>query len=617
MKKVEKTKQNIGVTSLDEHTRKKLFNEFVEAGGEVINEKEERKLSDFDRDLQKRFRNRLEAEKKQNKFQYTDINAQKKTSPKYPLETKEKIKPASQSFNINEISQFRLILQRFRIRLRLFLMNVADFTGYYFMPKFIKKYDEEYNPCLLSMQTIYFNIFKQNMRNGQRIIDSLDKIHPVYFELIELLSNVYDRTTSNEILEHFYNFPDVPQEIKELREPFTKIFRKLYPLNQHKDLILIALDRALKLQNRLEKEKFTFFTSNKRKVKNNIYIIFNKLYPRLYWLMCCYEKRIFISDKDIEDTISIFPEDMPGKRKKSPPKTFDLQFDDNLSFKDDGKEKAEDQNEVIPDPVQKGLELMSKIDIEKSGEIYTKNRIFKNVNTKDKIYIANLLFNEFDIEFSFILTTNKIKYNTIFKSSDNLDFKNKFANIYNEIGKCKNRLLDYANTLAAFDKLKSEKPISSTQFIEYSNRLSALNKEKNHIAAEARAQIKMFMEKLCRELKTLIDDMNSGKNIVVNPEDIISFETAIEGDKIINNKNVCEAIDCAYNYAMAFIYRLSLEGDLCGNPEFNEGEETIFDSNLLKEKQEIKERPPVEERMIKNNQKQKKDSILKELDDLL
>jgi hypothetical protein len=234
MKKIEKTKQNIGVTSLDESTRKKLFNEFIEAGGEVINEKEEQRLTDFDKNLQKRYKIKLEAEKNQNKLQYTDADTQKTQASKYQSESKQKNKSV-QSVNIDDISQLRLMIQRLSIRLRLFFMNVTDFTGYYFALNFLKKFDEEYNSCLLSMQTTYFNIFKQNIRNGQRIIESLDKIHPVYFETIELLSNIFDRTTSNEVLEHYNNFPDVPQETKELIEPLTKIFRKLYPLNQHKE----------------------------------------------------------------------------------------------------------------------------------------------------------------------------------------------------------------------------------------------------------------------------------------------------------------------------------------------------------------------------------------------
>ena len=614
MKKIDKTKENIGVSSLDDYTRKKLFNEFVEAGGEIIDEKEERQLKEFDRDLKLRYSYKLEAEKSNNKY----TESPKKTTAKYTSEKKEKNKSESQQYNVNEISKFRLLTQRFTIRLRLFFMSVTDFSGYYFSYNFLKKFEEEYNSCLLSMQTTYFNIFKQNLRNGQRIIESLDKIHPVYFELIELLSNIFDRTTSNQILEHYYNFPDVQQETKEIREPLTRIFRKLHPLYLNKDLILNGLERALTIQSRLEKIKFTNFHSKKRKIKNNIYIIFNKLYPRLFWLMCNYEKRIFLSNRDLEDTITIFAEDCPGRRKKNAPKTLDMSVIENASLNDmQSAETKGELKETIPDQVKKGLEIMCKIDLKKNSEIYRRNRIYNTINLKDKVFITNVLFNEFDNEFSFLLTTKKIKYNTIYKSTDNLDYKNKFINIYNEMGKCKTGFIDYANALAAFNKLKLEKPISSTQFIEYSNRLTALNKEKEHIGSNARNNVKVFMERLCKELKHIIEDMNIARSIIINPEDLITFETEIEGDKILNNKDISEAIIFMYNYAEAFIYRLGIDGDLSGSTEFGEGEQNIIDSDIFKENPQSDKRPVIEERLLKEKESQKKISVLNELDDLL
>ncbi len=619
MKKIEKTKQNIGVSSLDEAERKKLFNEFIEAGGEIITEKEERRLSEFEHDLQIRNRIKLESEKNKNKNRYPDPDTQNKPVVKSQTGSKQKNKSV-QTINIYEVSRFRLMIQRIIIRSRLFFMNVTDFSGYYFTLNFLRKFDDEYNPCLLSMQTTFFNLFKQNIRNGQRIIDSLDKIHPVYFETIELLSNLFDRTISNEILEHYNNFPDVPQETKELRELLTKIFRKLFPLSRYKDLILTGMERALTLQTRLEKKKFTFFHANKRKVKNNLYIIFNKLYPRLLWLMCSYEKRIFLSDGDIEETISIPPEYMPGRRKRSAPKTFDMSSINNLSLNGAEKQEKEKPGEpkaAFPDPVKQGLDLMCKINMEKCSEIFIKNRLFKSLNLRDKIFVTGLLLNEFDREFSFILTTNKIKYNTIFKSTDNIDYKNKFANIYNEIGKCKNRFLGYAEAVAAYDKLKLEKPISSTQYIEYSNRLSALNKEKNQVGSEARFHAKIFMEKLCKELKTLVDDNYKTRDIIINPDDILTFETAIEGEKILNQKKIYEAVNYAYNYASAFIYRLSLDGDLSGGTEYADGEETIFDSGIFKESQQLKENSGIKEDILKEKETPKKQNILKELDDLM
>lgn len=172
-----------------------------------------------------------------------------------------------------------------------------------------------------------------------------------------------------------------------------------------------------------------------------------------------------------------------------------------------------------------------------------------------------------------------------------------------------NRIQDYASTLAAFEKLKREKPISNSQFIEYSNRLSALEKERNQTGDNTRIYISAFFEKLCRELKILIEDMERANSIIINPDDIIIFETAIEGDKKLNAKNVREILNITYDYATAFIYRLNPGGDLSGSINFVEDNEKQVNTNISKENKRNNEK----------NQKEAKtkESILKELDDLL
>jgi hypothetical protein len=614
MKKIDKTKQNIGISKLDEQTRKKLYNDFVEAGGEVIIEKEEHGFTDFNRDTQKKFKQQTEQSRKQTKtsqdnsdYNYTAYKSLKNTPD---IKVKNNLPKTS---NNTEISQFRLSIQRLIIRLRLFFMNVADFTGYYFTVKFLEKYDTEYKSSLLYMQATYINTFKQNLRNGQRIIDYLDNMHPIYVELIELLSNVFDRTTANEILEHYNNFPDVSQDINELREPFTRIFRKLHPLYPYKELILTGLEKAMSIQSRMENLKSSFYSVNRKKVKRSIYTIFDIFYKRLFWLMCHYEKRIFLSDKDVESSMSISAEDSPGRRKRNVSKPFELSFNEDGVFNDikgtELNEKVEERTEDLSNHIKSGLELMNKIDMDKSYEISGKNRIFKIVNKNDKIFITNILFDEFDREFSFILTTNKIKFNTISKSSGDMDYKSKFVSIYNEIGKCKNRIQDYASTLAAFEKLKREKPISNSQYIEYSNRLSALEKERNQTGDNTRIYINGFFEKLLKELKMLIEDMDGAKSIIINPDDIIIFETAIEGEKKLNAKNVREILNYTYDYAMAFIYRLNPGGDLSGSIEFIEENEKELKTDISKQNKRI-------DGKNKKEAKTKK-SILGELDDLL
>ena len=158
------------------------------------------------------------------------------------------------------------------------------------------------------------------------------------------------------------------------------------------------------------------------------------------------------------------------------------------------------------------------------------------------------------------------------------------SDIYNKIDRSTDSLKEYASILRVYQKISREKPISNTQYIEYSNQLTAIEKERNETSKNARLHIKEFMEKLCIELKSLINDMQGPRNIIANPQNRIILDTEIEGEKKINGKKVFDAFSIIYNYAMALIYRLSPEGDLYRGLEFKEGEKKYIDSKIYDDK---------------------------------
>ena len=196
-------------------------------------------------------------------------------------------------------------------------------------------------------------------------------------------------------------------------------------------------------------------------------------------------------------------------------------------------------------------------------------------------------------------------------SSGKLDYKTRLSDLYIELRKCIDRLNEYAYIFSTIEKASREKPISNQQYIEYSNRLNALDKEKSNTGRDARMVVKRFLEKLCDELKALINDIQNAQRIIINPQDRIDFETNIEGDKKLNKKSVHQAINITYLFASALLYRLGPEGDLSGGLEFQEGEKTIFNSNTS-----IKDEATLDDRRQKIGSLSKK-SILNELEDFI
>lgn len=572
---IDKTKENIGVSGLDEHTRKDLYNKFIEAGGQVIEEKRNRIYTEFDREKQKQFLKEFERQKKKNS---RETRKQKK------LEEAARLQLFKQSRDKkHEPGPFSLFIDRIYIRLKLVMMGVIEFNGNFLKTKFLDHLDTEYKRALNEMQLIFIDLFQQNEHTGKRIISQLDRLDPINYELCELMAGVFDRSTIIKLLEHYTSYPSVPQRAVEIKDPVISILKKLYPLYRYRELIKFSFEKAFKIKEQYDKNKSSGYPFQKRELKNNLYVIFEKLYPRLYWLICHFQGRILMPGS-LERIISVSAEDKPGRREKEDEGAkFELPFIEDDGDATDTEEQNEEREDELSGPEKRGLELIKKLDLQKQREAYDRDGLFRDIDENDKILIIYLLFLEFDHEYSFLLTTNKIKFNIVAGPSEKKDYKISLVTIYNTIGKCYDRFKIYADTMRTYKKLLAEKPSNNTHYIEYTNRLSAIEKEIYQSSNEVRVHTKLFLERLSKELKEIIDDTETGQLIISNPDDDFTFDAEIEGEKKLNNTKISESFIITYNYISAFLYRLGPRGDLSSGIEFKEEDKTIFDTHAPEE----------------------------------
>ncbi len=607
--KIDKTKQNIGLSQLDDKEKKQLFNRFVEAGGKVINEGRRKGQGGIARGPREGFRKKSGGDSRNGQAGKPAASMRKESGSKPEIKSY-RVAPAIRT---NRNSFIRL-LERWRIRLRLFFMGVTEFSGSYLTTSFLEKLNLDLKTALQELQIAYIDLFRQVPRMGTAIAADLDKLNPLYYEIIEMSGSVFDRTLMSQISEHYNNFPHIAQKADEIREPLMAIFKKLYVLYPYQDHILYAFEKAINIQMRLEKGKSSIYSYKKRKVKNNLYIVFRRLFKVLYWLFCDFQGEILpMPGLDIERILSISPNDRPGRRERAK-----IAPDKKPEKAEEAAGEAENPaQEQIPEEIEKGLDLMYRLDTNRMRSQYERDNEFQFVKDTDKILMAHMLFKEFDKEYSFILTTNKIKYNVQFTQEGKVDYRLKLTDIYNDLRSCMNVFKDYADVIAVYEKLRNEKPVSNAQYIEYTNRLSAMDKKKNLTGKNVRMAIRAYMEKVAEMLKILVADMSSPQKIIQNPQEILSFESGIEGSKKMENKKVYEAITAAFYYASAFVYRLGPSGDLHGELEFNEEElKKMRDrqaKEIEKERLAVKEKKPEETAKAADDEK---DSVIDELDDL-
>lgn len=566
MDKVEKTKDNIGVSELDEETRKKLYERFVDAGGEVLTERQIRKNFIIDRNNQKKMQERL------NNLQKSGTSAQKKKQSRQ--ETNYKIIKTTNKGSYSLGDAYR----SFKLRMRLKFLRVTQFNNLYFNIKFLGKFNNIYKPALMEVQVVFLNLFKKDLKTGNRIIARLDALKPIYYELIEKIANIYDKMAVDQIVEQYLNFPDVPKKVSELKTPLMNIFSQLYILKDYERLIIEAFTNAVQINQNLLEKADAIDSSARRKTRNDIFILFHKLYPRLHWL-CCYYNDVYLDydAPEIEEYLEINEDDLPGRRiidkifnteKKPFPEQEEAEPEESYNPTNEAEKTLEQESEKkaeLPEPIREGFKLMYNLNFNELRTRYDKDGQFAKISDNDPVLATYLLFEEFDQEYSFILTTNKIKFNTDFIRRGEYNYKTKLNDLYDDMRKPHDALKNYAIELVRYEKARSQRPVGNTQYIEYVKRLESINKKKNLAGRLARMSVKAYMDKVAEEMNILITDMDNQQKLIANPQDVLDFNEALDGVKKLNNLKIYEAIKMVFRYALAFSYRLT-EVDESGEP---------------------------------------------------
>ena len=556
MKEIDKTKQNIRIDDINLEQRNDLFKKFTEAGGQVIDERSTKKNLTIDREKQKEHQKMFDQHYKEK------ISSQRKKNAD------------AQDRNPSGAASYQpasSVFDRFKIVIKLKFLGVTGFSSVFFKKTFFKKFVNYYKPSLIKIQMIYLSLFKKNPITGKRIIRGLDNISPRYYELIEMTSELFDQYLVDQIIEDFNNFPDVQQPLSKLREPLIGLYRALYILKPYENAIYNAFERAIIINSSLDDTKNDFNFKNKD-IRNSLFFIFAKLYPRLHTLFCYYEGILFSeTDKEIEKILSISKLEKPGTRVKKEPIPADQT--ENKSKKDEEKkesEKTKEDSSRVDNSIKEGLKLMYDLDMKMLRFQYDKKGEYELLSNNDKALHTFLLFNEFESEYSFILTTNQIRYNVDYSTNLKIDYRTKMQDMYNKLNKCQESFKNYYEINKEYDKFYNERPLNNTQYITYTKKLDEINEKRIVAGIRYKATIKIFMDDLASELRILINDINSEQKFIANPQDVFEFNRSIEGEKKLNKKKIYDAIITLYNFASAFSYRLSSEGDLSGKSEFDE-----------------------------------------------
>jgi hypothetical protein len=610
MGKIDKTRDNINVDSLNRNERKDLFNKLVKAGGQVIHEKPKNTIR-IDRTKQKEIQRRLDNKRKENKWT-EQPSAFSRTTSTVP-------KPAEAPLS----SGFVLLF----LRLKLYFLGVSNIGGTHFKKKFLEKFKVEFNPALMELQMIYLDLFKQDPNLGWQIVEQLDKMRPLYFELIEMSADMYDISIAAKLIDSYSALPHENYRIIDYKSVILEYFKRLYILHRHVDSIDFAYTNAIALQQRMEKDKSSLYSAKRKKADNSLYIIFNKMFPRLYRLTCLIlgENFDLYDTRRIDEMFGILPEMKPGIRIPNQPSAiFTTELapaEDSAPAIEEAPAETEEDQQGLPEEITRGLALMQTADLNALRQELTRDDLLAKVSENDKVLYAYLLFTEFDREYAFIFTTYKIKFNPAFSIRGKSDYRARLSEVYNQIRSCYDALKEYFISLGFYEKTRGDRPTSQDQYFSYTKRLGELDRECKSKSRMAKTVMQNYLSKILDETNLLINDINQRHAIIQNPQDLLEFDTPVDQNQKMKGKMIYEALYAAYDYASALYYRLSPGGDIYGE------QTPLVDLNAQQQPAAAQPAQPAQvNEPIKETEKQtdtgkekvKDDkSILGELDDLL
>lgn len=534
MRDIKDTENVIGAGRLSAADRRKIFDSFLNAGGEVVSERKKRNTAVLNRE-------RAAAEKKkqaQKAVRNRDISGTQASS------TVNSPAPA--------VKRSLGFFQNLRIRFCLFWYNVLSSGKFH--PDFILALNHELKSSLYSFYMLYMEIFEKTRKRSENVSEKLNSQSPIYFKLIRMAGELYPEFYSDTS-----SFEKNISQYK-MRKYLTDLYRKLFLLYPCRNILNEGLsclyNTVLDMYGDVIPEEL-----EKEKILKNIVFVFSVFYKKLHWLVCSYEKICFSPDQlpEMERLLEIIPEEKPENRKCET--VFKIREDEEAAKEEAEADQTEEKEQGRDEKMAAGgLEIMNGLNIQELRKKYDTKNLFELVPEDDSVFISFILFSHFMKEFSCIFDAGKVRFDGIVYLGS-LIYPECLRDMYYETGKIDDSFADYADIADTYEKIKGEKPSAGDMYFAYSRRIQEILVRKERNSTFLRMTLRSFLERIMTVLIPLIDSMDCDGNDVLNQDEVLQDDSAGVSSSL-KGKTVREAVITAAMYVSAFIKRLGPEGDL-------------------------------------------------------
>ncbi len=541
-----KKKVHNDIEGLDKDSRKQLFNKFVDSGGQVVDEKKNKANKvNFNRERQKELLQKQEQKKQALKQKYAsgkkgvDSSAGQKTAKENPFE------------GVGKVSlYFSSVFSR-----------VRTFTGQSVHPSFAKMFRDTAQSKYLDLNLVVTTILhSKSMTEGVLKKDLILK-YPLYYELLLRLDKMYDD-------KHFVEFgnkfgSDLSQSVKfsSVENHIKPVLKKLYCLQPHKSNCLEAIGTALGLMQKHENISRTAINENVSSARQALNFLFGTFFDKLYLAyLNCIKSNIPINNPVIPKLLKIQDEDMVGyivkKIKDEIRKRQNQNVDEDNTEQKEEKDEKEENKEILPVEVQNGYDLLSSLPFDVNK--FSKDNPASYFQPNDKIYHLYLILEEFESQYSFVLTSNKIKYVVDYNQGGRLDPKKEFNELYVQVNSVHDTIREYINILKESYEIENQPGVAMMQ---KHNQLHKLSVRQSKTNMNIRVKLLEIIKKINRVITEVYEKID---RVVQNSDDNLSFDNSLEGRKKLDGKTPEECIRITMEIIKALEYKLD-KGELSGS----------------------------------------------------
>jgi len=537
----EKKKIQNDISQLDTGSRKELFNKFVEHGGQVVEDKKQKSnIKNFNREKQKEFSKLQEKKREEIKKKYgsSEIHAKKDTENK-----KEKsVKKDSDYEGSGKIGLYFTSV----------FSKIRTLTGGYLTPSFIKLLKVNSQNSFLDLNLVVTTVMHSRSMLHEGLKKELIIKFPLYYELLLRLDKMHSDKEMSELHKKLNSKNDRNVKFSDVKDEIKAIFRKLYILQPYKSDCYDAIGTAFGLMTKFENISRGAVSEHVSRARSSINFLFGTFFNKIFTaFLNSIKSNIPLNAPVIPKMLNLQEEDYVGfivnKIKEELKKRQENKEEEKKEEQPVEEEKKEEM-ENFPSEAREGAQIINEIKY--STDRFSKDDPRSCFDSQDKIFHVYTILEEFEKQFSFILTSNKIRYLVDYQHGGRFDPKKELNELYLQVTPIHDSLREYLMIIKEANEIENKPGVPIMQKHNQLHNLSIRQSKVN-------MNIRIKLLDVIKKMEVAFDTINAKVDLVIqNADEVLNFDDSIEGKKRLQRKNPVECIRITRSFIKALSHEL-------------------------------------------------------------